>query len=105
MGARAGAITVASSSRPGASAVRKAAANASAEANRSAGARAIARATTASRAAGMPACMSDARGAGFDSTACMMVAIPPSNGRLPVSNWNSTTPAEYRSVRWSIATP
>ena len=50
--------------------------------------------TTASSAAGMPVCISDGRGIGFVSTACMMVAMLPSNGRLPVSNWNSTTPAE-----------
>ena len=54
----------------------------------------MARATMASSQAGMDGSRLEGAGAALCSTACMMVAIVPSNGRLPVSSWNSTIPDE-----------
>jgi hypothetical protein len=74
-------------------AARNASANAAAVANRSAGRFAIAWRTTASTPGGTAAASCEGFGGSVFSTLCMMPGSPPSNGRAPVSNWYSTTPA------------
>ena len=67
---------------------------AAAEAKRCSGRLAIARWTTASKASGAVTAISEGFGGVEFSAFCMIAVMLPSNGRSPVSNWYSTTPAE-----------